>query len=84
MKEAILLIIAGTLAVIYNIMVLGEYSLHQNGEIKNNILFFNLLLLKQHSSLPFSACLSPSLATPSLFLGPVSSSLYNPSSNYTF
>ena len=43
MKEAILLIIAGILAVIYNIMVLGAYSLHENGEFKNICLFFIIL-----------------------------------------
>ena len=40
MKEAILLIIAGMLAVIYNIMVLGAYSLHENVEFKNICLAF--------------------------------------------
>ena len=34
MKEIILLIIAGMLAVIYNIMVLGAYSLHEDVEFK--------------------------------------------------
>ena len=43
MKEAILLIIAGMLAVIYNIMVLGAYSLHENAEFKNICLFFIIL-----------------------------------------
>ena len=40
MKEVILLIIAGILAVIYNIMVLGAYSLHENGEFKSVCLLF--------------------------------------------
>ena len=35
MKEVILLTIAGIFAVIYNIMVLGAYSLHENAEFKN-------------------------------------------------
>ena len=43
MKEVILLIIAGIFAVIYNIMVLGAYSLHENGEFKNICLFFIIL-----------------------------------------
>ena len=43
MKEAILLIIAGVFAVIYNIMVLGAYSLHENGEFENICLFFIIL-----------------------------------------
>ena len=34
---------AGILAVIYNIMVLGAYSLHENGEFKNICLFFIIL-----------------------------------------
>ena len=40
MKEIIILIMAGILSVIYNIMVLGAYSLHENGEFKNICLFF--------------------------------------------
>ena len=40
MKEVILLIIAGILAVIYNIMVLGAYSLHENSEFKSVCLLF--------------------------------------------
>ena len=43
MEETILLIIAGMLAVIYNIMVLGAYSLYENGEFKNIYLFFIIL-----------------------------------------
>ena len=43
MKEVILLTIAGIFAVIYNIMVLGAYSLHENGEFKNICLFFIIL-----------------------------------------
>ena len=43
MKEVILLTIAGIFAVIYNIMVLGTYSLHENGEFKNICLFFIIL-----------------------------------------
>ena len=34
MEEAILLIIASIFAVIYNIMVIGAYSLHENAEFK--------------------------------------------------
>ena len=40
MKEAILLIIAGIFSAIYNIMVLGAYSLNENVEFKNTCLFF--------------------------------------------
>ena len=40
MKEIIILIIAGVLAVIYNIMVLGAYSLHENVEFNGICLFF--------------------------------------------
>ena len=35
MKEIIILIMAGILSVIYNIMVLGAYSLHEDAEFKN-------------------------------------------------
>ena len=40
MKEVILLIIAGIFAAIYNIMVLGAYSLHEDVEFKSICLFF--------------------------------------------
>ena len=40
MKEVILLIIAGIFAVIYNIMVLGTYSLHEDAEFKTICLAF--------------------------------------------
>ena len=40
MKEAILLIIAGVFAVIYNIMVIGAYSLHEDVEFKTICLVF--------------------------------------------
>ena len=40
MKEIILLIIAGIFAVIYNIMVLGAYSLHEDVEFKTICLAF--------------------------------------------
>ena len=40
MKEVILLTIAGIFAVIYNIMVLGAYSLHEDGEFKTICLAF--------------------------------------------
>ena len=43
MKEVILLIIAGIFAVIYNIMVLGAYSLHEDVEFKSICLFFIIL-----------------------------------------
>ena len=43
MKEVILLTIAGIFAVIYNIMVLGAYSLHENDEFKSICLFFIIL-----------------------------------------
>ena len=43
MEEAILLIIAGIFAVIYNIMVLGAYSLHEDVEFKSICLFFIIL-----------------------------------------
>ena len=43
MEEIIILIMAGILSVIYNIMVLGAYSLHENGEFKNICLFFIIL-----------------------------------------
>ena len=40
MKEVILLTIAGIFAVIYNIMVLGVYSLHEDAEFKTICLAF--------------------------------------------
>ena len=40
MKEVILLIMAGILASIYNIMVLGAYALNEDKEFKNICLFF--------------------------------------------
>ena len=40
MKETILLIVAGILASIYNIMVLGAYALNEDKEFKNICLFF--------------------------------------------
>ena len=40
MKEMILLIIAGIFSVIYNIMVLGAYSLHEDVEFKTICLAF--------------------------------------------
>ena len=40
MEEAILLTIAGIFSVIYNIMVLGAYSLHENVEFNGICLFF--------------------------------------------
>ena len=40
MKETILLIMAGILASIYNIMVLGAYALNEDKEFKNICLFF--------------------------------------------
>ena len=40
MKEVILIIMAGILAVIYNIMVLGAYSLHEDVEFKTICLVF--------------------------------------------
>ena len=43
MERAILLTIAGVFAVIYNIMVLGTYSLHENSEFKSICLFFIIL-----------------------------------------
>ena len=43
MKEVILLTIAGIFAVIYNIMVLGAYSLNEDKEFKNICLFFIIL-----------------------------------------
>ena len=43
MEEAILFIIAGIFSAIYNIMVLGAYSLHENVEFKNICLFFIIL-----------------------------------------
>ena len=43
MKEAILLTIAGIFAVIYNIMVLGAYSLHEDVEFTSICLFFIIL-----------------------------------------
>ena len=43
MKEIIILIMAGILSAIYNIMVLGAYSLHENSEFKNTCLFFIIL-----------------------------------------
>ena len=43
MKEVILLIIAGILSVIYNIMTLGAYSLHKDVEFKSICLFFIIL-----------------------------------------
>ena len=43
MKEIIILIMAGILSVIYNIMVLGAYSLHEDAEFKTICLFFIIL-----------------------------------------
>ena len=43
MKEVILLIIAGIFAVIYNIMVIGAYSLHEDVEFTSICLFFIIL-----------------------------------------
>ena len=43
MEEIILLIIAGIFAAIYNIMVLGAYSLHEDVEFKNICLLFIIL-----------------------------------------
>ena len=43
MKEAILLIIAGIFSVIYNIMVLGAYALHEDVEFTGICLFFIIL-----------------------------------------
>ena len=43
MEEVILLIITGIFAVIYNIMVLGAYSLHEDAEFKSICLFFIIL-----------------------------------------
>ena len=43
MKETILLTIAGILSVIYNIMTLGAYSLHEDAEFKTICLFFIIL-----------------------------------------
>ena len=43
MKEIIILIMAGILSVIYNIMALGAYSLHENGEFKNICLSFIII-----------------------------------------
>ena len=43
MKEVILLTIAGILAVIYNIMVLGAYVLHEDVEFTSICLFFIIL-----------------------------------------
>ena len=43
MKEVILLTIAGILAVIYNIMVLGAYALHEDVEFTSICLFFIIL-----------------------------------------
>ena len=40
MEEVILLIIAGIFSVIYNIMVLGAYSLHEDVEFKTICLAF--------------------------------------------
>ena len=40
MKEVILIIMAGILAVIYNIMVLGGYSVHEDVECKTICLAF--------------------------------------------
>ena len=40
MEEVILLIMAGILASIYNIMVLGAYALNEDKEFKNICLFF--------------------------------------------
>ena len=40
MKEIIILIMAGILSVIYNIMVLGAYSLHEDVEFKTICLAF--------------------------------------------
>ena len=41
--EVILIIMATILSAIYNIMVLGAYSLHENVEFKNICLFFIIL-----------------------------------------
>ena len=43
MKEVIILTIAGIFSVIYNIMVIGAYSLHENGEFKNICLSFIII-----------------------------------------
>ena len=43
MKDVILLAIAGIFAVIYNIIVIGAYSLHENDEFKSICLFFIIL-----------------------------------------
>ena len=43
MKEVILLTIAGIFSAIYNIMVLGAYSLHKDGEFASICLFFIIL-----------------------------------------
>ena len=40
MKEIIILIMAGILSVIYNIMALGAYSLHEDAEFKTICLAF--------------------------------------------
>ena len=58
MKEAILLIIAGILAVIYNIMVLGAYSLHENVEFKSICLFFIILNMIKDTAILFSILLN--------------------------
>ena len=51
MKEVILLTIAGIFAVIYNIMVLGAYSLHENSEFKSICLFFFTLNARKEAIL---------------------------------
>ena len=40
MKEIIILIMAGILSVMYNIMALGAYSLHEDAEFKTICLSF--------------------------------------------
>ena len=40
MEEIIMLIMAGILSVIYNIMALGAYSLHEDAEFKTICLAF--------------------------------------------
>ena len=43
MKGIILIIMAGILSVIYNIMALGAYSLHEKVEFKNVCLAFIII-----------------------------------------
>ena len=43
MKEIIILIMSGILSVIYNIMVLGAYALHEDVEFTSICLFFIIL-----------------------------------------